>query len=183
MGRRSITPQDVLQFWFSLPQKAYFTKDPALDADMKVRFSDGLAAARAGELDGWCDTLEGALALVILLDQFSRNIHRDTPEMFAGDAKALGIADKLLEDHATQRLPKDQLCWLVLPFMHSEELPDQERCVDLCQKYSLDNQMDYATDHADIIRKFGRFPHRNALLNRDSSAQEQEFLDSGGFAG
>lgn len=183
MALRMVAPEDVLTFWFGLPQKAYFTKDPDLDAEMTTRFGDALAEARSGQLDGWCDTLDGALALIILLDQFSRNIHRGTPDMFAGDAKALAIASKLLEDPPAQQLPKDQLQWLVLPFMHSEELSDQERCVELCRQYNLDDQMDYAIDHADIIRKFGRFPHRNGLLNRTTRTDEQAFLDDGGFSG
>ena len=177
------TVDDVLEFWFGLPDEAHFTKDAALDADITARFGAALEEAKTGGLDAWLKTPDGALALVILLDQFSRNIHRGSAETFAGDAKALAIADELLRSGSYRQLPQDRVRWLVIPFMHSEQLADQERCVELCKEHGLDETTPYAIDHADIIRKFGRFPHRNGLLNRAMLPEEQKFLDDGGFSG
>ena len=179
----TIDAKDVLEFWFGLPPKAHFTKDEALDAEITSRFGEALEMAKQGGLDGWAATPAGALALVILIDQFSRNIHRGSAEMFAGDAKALALADEVLKSGRYKQLPAEQVCWLVMPFMHSEKLADQERCVELCKEHGLDDQTSYAFEHADIIRKFGRFPHRNGLLNRAMRPEEQAFLDEGGFSG
>ena len=178
-----VKPQDVLDFWFGLPAEAHFKKDPELDAELTQRFGAALEAAKAGELDDWCSTIQGSLALVILLDQFSRNIHRGTPEMFAGDAKALGVCEKVLASKECEALSESEICWLVMPFMHSEELHHQEKCVELCRKHGLDSNLDYAIDHADIVRRFGRFPHRNEMLGRVSTPEEAQFLEDGGFAG
>jgi uncharacterized protein (DUF924 family) len=183
MTMQKITAEDVLEFWFGLPKQAHFTKDAAVDAEIKSRFGDALEAAKAGGLDGWLETPDGALAMVILLDQFSRNIHRGSAETFAGDAKALAIADELLRSGSYKQLPADRMSWLVMPFMHSEQLADQERCVELCKEHGLDSTVSYAIGHADIIRKFGRFPHRNGILNRPMRPEEQAFLDEGGFTG
>lgn len=180
---QSITAKDVLEFWFGLPKEAHFTKDATLDAEITERFGDALEMAKTGGLDAWLDTPDGALAMVILLDQFSRNIHRGSAETFAGDAKALAIADELLRSGSYKQLPPDRVQWLVMPFMHSERLADQERCVELCKEHGLDGTVSYAVHHADIIRKFGRFPHRNGILNRQMRAEEQAFLDDGGFTG
>jgi len=180
---QTITAEDVLEFWFGLPKKAHFTKDATLDAEITSRFGDALEVAKTGGLDAWADTPDGALAMVILLDQFSRNIHRGSAETFAGDAKALSIADELLRSGAYKQLPTDRVSWLVMPFMHSELLADQERCVELCKEHGLDDTISYATGHADIIRKFGRFPHRNGMLNRQMRPDEQAFLDDGSFTG
>ena len=183
MTMQTMTAEDVLEFWFGLPDEAHFTKDAKLDAVIKSRFGDALEEAKAGGLDGWLKTPRGALAMVILLDQFSRNIHRGSAETFAGDAKARAIADELFVSGKCSELPADQVKWLVMPFMHSEQLADQERCVELCNEHGLDGTTSYAVHHADIIRKFGRFPHRNGILNRQMTPKEQEFLDQGGFTG
>lgn len=172
-----------MEFWDNLPEKAYFTKDLKLDAEMRTRFGSALALARAGVFDDWCGSDTGTLALVILLDQFSRNILRDTPQMFSGDDKALGIAKAAIEQGILERLAPNHQSWMVMPFMHSEDLADQDRCVELCRQLGLDDNISFAVDHAEIIRKFGRFPHRNTLLSRQSSADEIAFLESGGFAG
>ena len=183
MSSPAIQPTDLLDFWLDLPEEAYFTKDAEFDVRLTERFGAALNSAKLGEYDHWADTVEGALALVILLDQFSRNIHRGSPEMFAGDEKALGIARAALERGDGEVLPFECLQWLVMPFMHSEKLKDQKHCVALCKKFSLDDTTPYAVDHADIIRRFGRFPHRNELLNRSTTKEEKAFLDEGGFAG
>ena len=183
MTSQAIGPDDVLRFWFGLSKEAHFTKDPVLDAQLTARFGEALEAAKTGVYDSWCSTPEGALALVILLDQFSRNIHRNTSEMFAGDEKALNIAGTAIAVGALEQLPVDHRQWLVMPFMHSEDLDDQKRCIEFCRQAGLDEITPYAITHADIIRKFGRFPHRNELLNRDTTHDELKFLDRGGFAG
>lgn len=177
------TAQDVVDFWLSLPPSAHFKKDPAMDAELAKRFGEALTAARHGDHDNWAETTEGALGLVILLDQFSRNIHRDTPDMFATDAKALQVAKQVIASGEHTTLPIDHQKWLFMPFMHSEDLADQEQCIELCRAANLEANIPYAIEHADIIRRFGRFPHRNAILGRTSTPEEVEFLEAGGFSG
>ncbi len=183
MVSTKISPDDVLKFWLGLPKEAYFKRDEALDAEITERFADALETAKAGQLDHWPRTVEGTLALVILLDQFSRNIHRDTPAMFAADDKALDVVRNALAAGVLEKLPCDQQQWLVMPLMHSENLTDQERCVDLCKQAGLDETTPFAIEHADIIRQFGRFPHRNEVLDRETTPEEIAFLKNGGFAG
>ncbi len=177
------TPNEVLGFWLGLDPAAHFKKDPDLDAVLARKFSDALATAKAGDYDDWAETAEGALALIILLDQFSRNIHRDTPEMFTGDAKALEIAKQAIASGLADELATNHRKWLYMPFMHSEDLADQERCVELFTTAELEDNISYAVEHADIIRRFGRFPHRNVILGRQSTPEEIAFLESGGFSG
>lgn len=176
-------PRDVLDFWLGQEPGRWFEPDPAFDAEIRTRFGQAHEDAKAGAYDAWAETAEGALALVILLDQFARNIHRDTAEMFAADAKALSVAGRAVDRGFDMALPVEQRQWLYLPFMHSEALADQERCIVLSERSGLDDTLKWAVIHADIIRRFGRFPHRNPLLGLDTTPEEQAFLDEGGFAG
>ncbi|WP_338089144.1 DUF924 family protein [Nannocystis pusilla] len=133
--------------------------------------------AASGALDGWGAAPRGALALVILLDQFPRNMFRGTPEAFASDAKAREVANAALDAGHEHALTQEERLFLYLPLEHSEELADQERCVELMR--ALDETpmwLDYAVRHRDVIARFGRFPHRNAVLGRESTAEECEFL-------
>ena len=131
----------------------------------------------------WEATDEGALALVIVLDQFPRNMFRGTSQAFASDVLARDVARRAIARGADQRIDPVLLEFLYLPFMHSEHLPDQLHCVALFQNTDNAENLKYAREHADIIRRFGRFPHRNRLLRRDTTPDEQAFLDGGGFAG
>lgn len=183
MTAERMTPRDILDFWFALSDDVIFTADLEFDRELERRFGATVEAARAGALDGWENTPEGALALVILLDQMSRNIHRGTPAMYEHDAKALAVAERAIAHGEDQARPKEERRWLYMPFMHSEELAHQDRCVELCRAAGLDDTVPYAIEHADIVRRFGRFPHRNAILGRDSSQAELDYLEAGGFKG
>jgi uncharacterized protein (DUF924 family) len=120
---------------------------------------------------------------VILLDQMSRNIHRGTPGMYEHDSRALAVAERAIARGEDAALPKEERRWLYMPFMHSEKLADQERCVELCRAAGLDATLPFAVEHADIVRRFGRFPHRNAILGRASTKAETDYLEGGGFKG
>jgi uncharacterized protein (DUF924 family) len=167
-------------------RKRWWTKDAAFDAHLRERWGDMLRSARTGELNSWAQTPQGALALVILLDQFSRNIHRDTKEMFAADPQALAIAKQALSQGFHQALPYEQRVFLYMPLMHSEDLNDQEQCISLFKHLvaeapsplseHFNTNVDFAIRHRDIIQRFGRFPHRNAILERETTTEEQAAL-------
>jgi len=183
MAADAVGPRELLRFWLELPEKTLFTADPAFDRELASRFGKTLEEAEAGRLDHWTASAEGALALVVLLDQMSRNIHRGSPAMYANDAKALAAAKQAIARGDDLRMSKEERRWLYMPFMHSEDLADQERCVELFKSSGLESALPYAEEHADIVRRFGRFPHRNAILGRVSSAEEKAYLDEGGFKG
>lgn len=173
---------DVVAFWREAGPKRWFRKDAAFDSDFRDRFLAAHEAAARGELAGWDDGPEGALALLILLDQFPRNAFRDTARMFATDPQALRIARRAIAAGFDQQTGADLRNFFYLPLMHSEALPDQQQAVALTQPLGADSYR-FAVMHRDIIERFGRFPHRNAVLGRATTPQEQAFLAGGGFAG
>lgn len=169
---------DILHFWLRLtPAAKWFGKDQALDQEIRERFADVTARALAGGYD--CGTMDDSekLALIIVLDQFTRNIYRDLPQSYAGDAEALELAKGLLQKGADKTFAEDEKLFLYLPFEHSENLQDQELAVNLYEALGDDTYIDYVRQHRDIIRRFGRFPHRNSILGRASTAEELEFLE------
>lgn len=176
-------PQDVTQFWEQAGESRWFFKDPAFDGALKVRFGAALADARSGTLDHWGQTPEGALGLVILLDQVSRNINRGSPLAFAADARALRLAKGWIGQGFQHKLPAPRARWLIMPYEHAEDLDAQQRGVALFQTMGLSEMAHWARVHLDIIARFGRFPHRNAVLGRVSTPAELAFLEAGGFAG
>jgi uncharacterized protein (DUF924 family) len=176
-------PADILAFWREAGGERWYTKDDAFDAEVRRRFLGLWEAARAGELAAWEETDDGALALVIVLDQFPRNMFRGDARSFSTDDSACAVADRALARGADTRIDPDLVEFLYMPFMHSERLVDQERCVALFRNGGRPDNLKFAQVHADIVRRFGRFPHRNLLLGRTTSAEEQTFLDAGGFAG
>ena len=176
-------PADVIAFWFEAGPKKWFTKDANFDTQIREKFLPTYEAAAQGNLGGWEAMAEGALALVIALDQFPRNMFRASPRMFAADALARAVADRAIARSFDKQMPTLKRNFFYLPLMHSENLADQDRCVRLCREAGDANTLKYAELHADIIRRFGRFPHRSAVLGRPVTAEEQEFLDTGGFAG
>ncbi len=178
-----IRPRDVLDFWFAAGPQKWWRKDEEFDADIKKRFGDTLRAARKGQLENWRDGPEGALALVIVLDQFSRNVYRNDPRAFAHDRQSLETALSAIDRTWDMELPAQARQWFYLPLMHAEDLGMQERCIELCKRSELEGNLEAAIEHADIIRRFGRFPHRNAVLGRVSTQEEIRFLEDGGFAG
>ena len=175
-------PQDVLAFWRAAGPDKWFKKDEAFDAEIRTRFLATYEAAAAGAL-AWDETAEGALALLIVLDQFPRNMFRGSARAFAADPLARKIAAQAIERGLDQKVAVAERSFFYLPFEHSETLADQERCVALNRASGDADALKWAELHADIIRRFGRFPHRNAVLGRVTTPEEQAFLDGGGFAG
>jgi uncharacterized protein (DUF924 family) len=178
-----ISPQDVLAFWRNAGEKRWWTKDDAFDAEIRERFLELWNDAAAGRCSHWDETADGALALVIVLDQFPRRMFRDDPRTYATDALAREVASRAVDCGLDARVADDLRGFLYMPLMHSEDLADHERCITLFERTGNAENAKYAAHHADIIRRFGRFPHRNRLLGRTSTAEEQAFLDSGGFSG
>tara|TARA_R110002012_G_scaffold64232_1_gene168814 strand:- start:1708 stop:2250 length:543 start_codon:yes stop_codon:yes gene_type:complete len=174
---------EVHSFWFEeSSEKQWFEKDPEFDRQIRERFGALVEAASRGDLEDWLDSPRGALAYILLLDQFTRNIHRGSGTAFAADAKARAAAIKALVDGYEQAIPDREKAFLYLPFEHSEDLTDQERSVALFEALGDTNLTDYAVRHRDIIARFGRFPHRNDVLGRESTVAEQEFLKQPGSA-
>jgi uncharacterized protein (DUF924 family) len=182
-ARAPIEPADVVSFWQAAGAEKWFSKDDAFDAAIRARFLAAYEAAAAGDLAHWELTAEGALALVIVLDQFSRNMFRASARTYAADPLARAVADRALARGFDRAVAADLRTFFYLPFIHSEAVADQERCVVLYRALGDAESLRYAEDHADIIRRFGRFPHRNAVLGREATADEQAFLAAGGFAG
>ena len=178
-----IGPQDVLAFWRTAGPDKWFKKDPAFDSEIAVRFFAVWHAAAAGALAIWEETPEGALALTIVLDQFPRNMFRGHARTYETDALARAVAGRALARGFDAQVRRGLRQFFYLPLQHSEDLADQERCVELARGHGDDEFLKYAERHADIIRRFGRFPHRNAMLGRITTPEEQAFLDGGGFAG
>lgn len=172
----------VTKFWRDAGKDAWFSKNDAFDADFRARFLDLHYAAARRECDGWLISADGALALMILLDQFPRNCFRGTGHMFATDPLALHLSAKAIAAGHDMKLDTDLRVFIYLPYEHSERLADQDISVDLTAARAKE-YLEYAVEHRDIIRRFGRFPHRNAALGRETTAAEKEFLDGGGFSG
>jgi uncharacterized protein (DUF924 family) len=172
----------VLAFWREAGPGKWFRKDARFDAEFRERFLNGHEAAARGELDDWQATADGTLALLILLDQFPRNAFRGSERMFATDAKALEVARLAIAQGADQQVEADLRNFFYLPLMHSESPTDQQQAVALTEPLGADAHR-FALLHQDIIERFGRFPHRNAVLGRATTPAEQAFLDGGGFAG
>ena len=179
----TIAPADVLAFWRAAGPDKWFAKDDAFDAEIAARFGALWRAAANNELASWETTPEGALALVIVLDQFPRNMFREQARTYETDAVARAVADRALTRGFDREVPQLERRFFYLPFMHSEILADQERCLLLARALGDDEVTKYAEIHTDIVRRFGRFPHRNSMLGRATTPDEQAFLDAGGFAG
>jgi uncharacterized protein (DUF924 family) len=188
--------QAVLDFWFLPPdhpqhgrfRREWFRKDDDFDAAIRSRFGTLVETALSGGLTEWEATAEGALARILLLDQFTRNIFRDTPRAFAGDAEALALAERLVGSGRDKNLPPLLRWFVFMPFEHSESLLEQERSVALfaalrreAQDEAFDAAYDYALRHRAVIERFGRFPHRNAVLGRESTPEEIAAMQQPGF--
>lgn len=169
---------DVLTFWFAPGRKeSWFGKSDAFDREIGARFGSLMEDAAAGRLGHWTATPRGSLALCILLDQFPRNVWRGTPRAFASDARAREVAAHALAAGQDRCLTPDERMFFYLPFEHSEDPGDQERCVRLMAELGDPEWLEYAVRHRDIIARFGRFPHRNAVLGRASTDEERAFLE------
>lgn len=180
--------QEILDFWFGpelspqfgKPQKSWFIKSESFDQSIRDRFLDSYEAASQGQLDSWQNNPKSCLALLIILDQFSRNLFRHSPQAFQCDPHALKITKKAISQGFDQQLLPVERWFYYLPFEHSESIKDQEKSLELWQTLqgNPDSQssIEYAFRHAEVIQKFGRFPHRNQILNRKNTPAETEFL-------
>ncbi|MFV7771761.1 DUF924 family protein [Shewanella marisflavi] len=177
MNRISHTPDEILKFWFEeIEPKAWFAKDLAFDQGIKTRFGELLTQAINGELYHWRTTPQGRLAEIIVLDQFSRNIHRDTPLAFAADPMALALAQEAVAAGVDKQLQPKQVPFLYMPYMHSESRAIHEVALILFNREGAENNLAFEQRHKAIIDRFGRYPHRNAILGRQSTEEELAFL-------
>lgn len=174
-------PHEILKFWFEeLKPEQQFEKDLALDRVIEERFGALLPQAARGELWPWRETLEGRLAEIIVLDQFSRNIYRNDARSFAQDPMALALAQEAVRDPGHEHLPANQRAFLYMPYMHSESLQIHNEARRLFSQPGLENNLKFENKHREILERFGRYPHRNALLGRESTPEEREFLKQPG---
>ncbi len=171
----------ILHFWFEEagPEK-WYKKDADFDYEIKARFLYLMEDAAAGKLDDWADEPESALALIILLDQFPRNVYRDTPKAFATDKKARALTRLMLERDYLENFDLTQCVYSILPLEHSENTEDQTLSVELIGALGNENYLKYAVAHKEIIDRFGRFPHRNAILGRENTPEEDKYLSQPG---
>ncbi|WP_106477641.1 DUF924 family protein [Phytohalomonas tamaricis] len=175
------TPEQVIAFWFdTLKPRQWFRKDVQLDKEIAQRFGDSLTAAGRCELWRWRSSDEGRLAEIIVLDQFSRNIHRDTPQAFANDPLALALAQEAVARGVDRRLEAARRAFVYMPYMHSESLAIHAQALALFDQPGLEDSLRSEHQHHDILQRFGRYPHRNAILGRISSAEELAFLATPG---
>jgi uncharacterized protein (DUF924 family) len=174
-------PQSILHFWFEvLTAKQHFVKDPAQDETIRARFGDTLEAAARCELFAWRATAEGRLEEIIVLDQFSRNVYRDTPRAFAQDALALVLAQELVASGQDGSLSEAQRVFAYMPYMHSESALVHTQAVSLFTLLGIEDNLNFELRHKAIIDRFGRYPHRNTILGRPSSEEELAFLGEPG---
>ncbi len=173
---------EILDFWWSAGPPKWFKGGEAFDNEIREKFGSDVEAAGRGDYDDWTKTPHGTLALLLLLDQFSRNIYRGTAKAFAFDARALKVAFESLNKNFHKAFPKSSHTFFFLPFEHSEEIDMQDLSVDLFRALGDHEAYHYALVHMDVIRRFGRFPHRNEFLDRKSTPEELEFLKTGGFS-
>ncbi|MEO1067411.1 MAG: DUF924 family protein [Pseudomonadota bacterium] len=175
------TADDVLAFWFEeLEPKQHFVKDEALDATIKARFFDLHRALMDGSVPDFTATARGKFAAIIVLDQFSRNMFRGEDAAFASDARALDLAKSLVWSGDDMGFTDDERVFLYMPYMHAENLNDQDDCVRLFEVLGRPDNIDYALQHRDVIRRFGRFPQRNDALDRPSTPEEIDFITTPG---
>lgn len=178
---KSTTPSDILSFWFSEQAKPlWFKKSKDFDREIKERFIDTYQLAIIGALSSWRDQSTDLLALIIVLDQFPRNMFRNTALAFATDKMAVDLTKQALAHNYQRDLSVEQRSFLYMPLMHSENKTDQARCVELFEALGKEDNLKFAIKHQEIINRFGRFPHRNQLLGRKSTSAEQEFLTQPG---
>lgn len=182
MSASDIVANNVLAFWLEAGPAKWFARDEAFDAEFRDRFYDAHFAAARGEYVHWLEDRDSALSLILLLDQFPRNVFRGTGHMFATDPLALSYARKAIDAGHDLKTDIAYRAFFYLPLVHSESLADQERAVTLYEPLG-EVWLPHAIDHRDIIARFGRFPHRNPLLGRETTPDEAAFLNDGGFSG
>lgn len=174
---------EVVAFWREAGPKQWFAKNDGFDAEIRQRFEPLHQAAARGELNDWAETAEGALALILLTDQFPRNLYRGSAHAFATDPLARHVAERAIEAGFDKQAPAELRVFFYLPFEHGEDLASQDRALALTEALGDKLYTDYAVLHRALIVRFGRFPHRNACMGRVSTAEEEAYLADGGFAG
>lgn len=177
------TPADIVNFWRDAGPDRWFTRDESFDQLCRARFLSTYEAAARGELESWRSQPEGSLALILLLDQFPRNMFRGTARVYATDQTALSIATQAIALGYDQEVDPALRRFVYVPLMHSEDLADQKRSVALSESLGDPDVLHWAHHHADIVRRFGRFPHRNAVLSRQTTPEEARFLEESDFRG
>ncbi len=176
-----LTKEDIITFWFEeISPEQWFKKDKEFDAMLLERAGTTVIKALNGQLDRWSKTSTGSVSLVILLDQFTRNIFRDTPKAFSGDEMALVLSQKSINSKWFSELSMTYKQFLLMPMMHSEDISIQEKSLPLFKQHANNRTYEFAVKHRDIIAKFGRFPHRNLILSRPSTEEELMFLNEPG---
>lgn len=180
----AIRPRELIDFWRDAGHDRWFQPDESFDEEIRRRYGELHHAAARGELDAWRETAEGSLALLLLLDQFPRNLFRNSPHAYAADPLALRLAEQSYEQGFDGQVEPVLRPFFLLPFEHSERLEDHDRAVALAERLKADigdgETLDWAVKHREVIRRFGRFPHRNRALARDTTPEEQAYLDAGG---
>lgn len=179
----AVTPSEILTFWREAGRDRWYKREDAFDAEIRSRYLGLWRKAAKGELSSWQRSDDGALALTVVLDQFPRNLFRGNAQAYSTDANAREVAQRAIDRGVDARIDPALRECLYLPFMHSEEIADQLRRVELFRNLANAENLEYAKLHADIIRRFGRFPHRNLALGRATTPEEQAFLDADGFSG
>ena len=175
------TPEDILNFWFSEKvEPLWFKKSADFDREIKQRFLNTYQLAKTGALDNWRNSSKSILALIIVLDQFPRNMFRNTSQAFATDEEAVELTKYAVDNNYQQDLSPEEQAFLYMPLMHSENKKDQEKCVELFTKLGREDNLKFAIKHQEIIDRFDRFPHRNEILGRESTLKEKEFLTQPG---
>lgn len=183
MSDNQTRPSDIVEFWRQAGPDRWFRKDDEFDRTLAERYLGLYRQAAKGALDSWMDEADGGLALILLLDQFSRNMFRGSAQAFAADPKARAMAGTAIRKGHDREFDTQMRCFFYLPYEHSESLADQDRCIRLVHALGDPEYLKFAHLHRAIIRRFGRFPHRNAALGRHTSPAEAAFLAAGGFAG
>lgn len=173
--------QEIVDYWMGLKGHLQFAQNAEFDALLKTRFEQDVTRALDGTYKEWLTSGTGTLAFILLLDQINRNIYRGTEAAYQGDTEAVKAAHTAVELGYDEQASSQQRMWFYMPFMHSENMEDQERSVALCTAHGMSTG--YARHHRDIIRRFGRFPHRNSILGRRSTPAEEQFIREGGFSG
>ncbi len=181
LDHKELEAKKVIDFWQKAGPKKWFISETDFDEEVKALFCSAPEQALAGKYDQWSEQVNECLALILVLDQFPRNIYRGNPKAFAYDNAAKEAAKKIIEQGFDQNYQLPLKRFLYLPFMHSEKLEDQRYCIELCKKANDPDGVNFGQIHLDVIEKFNRFPHRNEVLGRQSTPEELKFLQEGGF--
>jgi uncharacterized protein (DUF924 family) len=174
---QEITPADIIDFWYDdETRKQWFSSTPELDSYIRTQYESIWQQAKAGRLDSWQSSPEGCLALTIILDQFPLNMYRGKPESFSTESDANAVSKWAIEKGFDQLLPAERRVFLYMPLMHSENMDDQNMSVSKYEAAGLEDNVRFAQHHRNIVQRFGRFPHRNEILGRESSQEELDWL-------